>query len=374
MFSEYFIDRPRFAGVVSIVLVLLGVLAIVVLPISQYPSITPPQIVVKATYPGASAQVLVDTVAIPIENAVNGVEDMLYMSSTSDDNGSYNLTITFNIGTDPDMARVKVQNRLQQVNSQLPEIVNKQGIDITSQMSNMLAMLALRSPDNTYDGLYLSNFAYNNVQNPLLRINGMGSADIYGPQYSMRIWLNPAKITALGMSSNDIINAVASQNAQASIGAVGSAPSPQDNPIVVALTAKGLLSTVDDFENIVVATSQNGGIIRLKDVARVEIGADSYNVVSHFDNSPAVIIALSQTPNSNSLDIMDDVRKEIETLNKTFPKDIELGVAYDSTEFVRASIANIIETLFITFSLVVLVTYVFCVFDCYFCGNLRFGI
>ena len=359
MFSEYFIDRPRFAGVVSIVLVLLGVLAIVVLPISQYPSITPPQIVVKATYPGASAQVLVDTVAIPIENAVNGVEDMLYMSSTSDDNGSYNLTITFNIGTDPDMARVKVQNRLQQVNSQLPEIVNKQGIDITSQMSNMLAMLVLRSPDNTYDGLYLSNFAYNNVQNPLLRINGMGSADIYGPQYSMRIWLNPAKITALGMSSNDIINAVASQNAQASIGAVGSAPSPQDNPIVVALTAKGLLSTVDDFENIVVATSQNGGIIRLKDVARVEIGADSYNVVSHFDNSPAVIIALSQTPNSNSLDIMDDVRKEIETLNKTFPKDIELGVAYDSTEFVRASIANIIETLFITFSLVVLVTYVF---------------
>lgn len=359
MFSEYFIDRPRFAGVVSIVLVLLGVLAIVVLPISQYPSITPPQIVVKATYPGASAQVLVDTVAIPIENAVNGVEDMLYMSSTSDDNGSYNLTITFNIGTDPDMARVKVQNRLQQVNSQLPEIVNKQGIDITSQMSNMLAMLVLRSPDNTYDGLYLSNFAYNNVQNPLLRINGMGSADIYGPQYSMRIWLNPAKITALGMSSNDIINAVASQNAQASIGAVGSAPSPQDNPIVVALTAKGLLSTVDDFENIVVATSQNGGIIRLKDVARVEIGADSYNVVSHFDNSPAVIIALSQTPNSNSLDIMNDVRKEIEVLNKTFPKDIELGVAYDSTEFVRASIANIIETLFITFSLVVLVTYVF---------------
>ena len=359
MFSEYFIDRPRFAGVVSIVMVLLGLLAIAVLPISQYPNITPPQIVVKATYPGASAKVLVDTVAIPIENAINGVEDMLYMSSTADDNGSYTLTITFNIGTNPDMARVKVQNRLQQVNSQLPEIVTKQGIDITSQLSNMLAMLVLRSPNNSYDSLYLSNFAYNNIQNPLLRINGMGSVDIYGPQHSMRIWLNPAKIAALGLSSAEIIQAVASQNTQASIGSIGAAPSPQDTPIVLSLTAKGLLNTAEDFENIVVATSGNGGIIRLKDVARVEIGADTYNMDAHFDNAPAVIIGLSQTPNSNSLDIMKDVRQEIENLSQTFPTDMEFRVAYDSTEFVRASIAGIIETLAVTFSLVVLVTYVF---------------
>ena len=359
MFSEYFIDRPRFAGVVSIILVLLGLLAIAVLPISQYPNITPPQIIVKATYPGASAKVLVDTVAIPIENAVNGVEDMLYMSSTSDDNGSYTLTITFNIGTDPDIARVKVQNRLQQVNSQLPEIVTKQGIDITSQLSNMLAMLVLRSPNNSYDSLYLSNFAYNNIQNPLLRIDGMGSVDIYGPQHSMRIWLNPAKIASLGLSSADIVSAISSQNIQASIGSVGSAPSPESNPVVLSLTAKGLLSTVDDFENIVVATSDNGGVIRLKDVARIEIGADSYNMSAHFDNAPAVIIGLSQTPNSNSLNIMKDVRKEIAALSETFPADMEFRVAYDSTEFVRASIASIIETLVITFSLVVLVTYVF---------------
>lgn len=359
MFSEYFIDRPRFAGVVSIILVLLGLLAIAVLPISQYPNITPPQIIVKATYPGASAKVLVDTVAIPIENAINGVEDMLYMSSTSDDNGSYTLTITFNIGTDPDIARVKVQNRLQQVNSQLPEIVTKQGIDITSQLSNMLAMLVLRSPDNSYDSLYLSNFAYNNIQNPLLRIDGMGSVDIYGPQHSMRIWLNPAKIASLGLSSADIVSAISSQNIQASIGSVGSAPSPESNPVVLSLTAKGLLSTVDDFENIVVATSGNGGVIRLKDVARIEIGADSYNMSAHFDNAPAVIIGLSQTPNSNSLNIMKDVRKEIAALSETFPADMEFRVAYDSTEFVRASISSIIETLVITFSLVVLVTYVF---------------
>lgn len=359
MFSEYFITRPRFAGVVSIVLVLLGLLAIAVLPVSQYPNITPPQIVVKATYPGASAKVLVDTVAIPIENAVNGVEDMLYMSSTSNDNGSYTLTITFNVGTDPDMARVKVQNRLQQVNSQLPEIVTKQGIDITSQLANMLAMLVLRSPNNSYDSLYLSNFAYNNIQNPLLRVNGMGSVDIYGPQHSMRIWLNPEKISSLGLNSSDIINAVSSQNIQASIGSVGSAPSPDSNPVVLTLTAKGLLNSVKDFENIVVATSANGGIVRLKDVSRIEIGADTYNMNAHFDNAPAVIISLSQTPNSNSLDIMKNVEKEIIELSKSFPEDMELKTAYDSTDFVRASIASIIETLVITFSLVVLVTYVF---------------
>lgn len=359
MFSKFFIDKPRFAGVVSIVLVLLGLLAIGVLPISQYPNITPPQIIVKATYPGASAQVLVDTVAIPIENAINGVEDMLYMSSSSDDNGSYSLTITFNIGTDPDIARVKVQNRLQQVNSQLPEIVTKQGIDITSQLSNMLAMLVLRSPNNSYDSLFLSNFAYNNIQNPLLRIDGMGSVDIYGPQHSMRIWLKPEVIASLNLNSTDIVSAISSQNIQASIGSVGSSPSPENNPVVLSLTAKGLLNSVEDFENIIVTTSENGGIVRLKDVARIEIGADTYNMSAHYDNAPAVIIGLSQTPNSNSLDIMKNVQKEIETLSKSFPKDMEFKVAYDSTNFVRASIASIIETLVITFSLVVLVTYVF---------------
>ena len=359
MFSKFFIDRPRFAGVVSVVLVLLGLLAIAVLPVSQYPDITPPQIIIKATYPGASAKVLVDTVAIPIENAINGVEDMLYMSSSSDDNGSYKLTITFNVGTDPDMARVKVQNRLQQVNSQLPEIVTKEGIDITSQSSNMLAMLALRSPNNTYDSLYLSNFAYNNIKNPMLRIDGMGSVDIFGAQNSMRIWLKPNIIASLGLGSDDVINAVKSQNVEASVGSLGASPSPNTNPVVISLSAKGLLNTVKDFENIIVATSANGGVVRLKDVADIELGADTYNMNAMFDNSPAVIIGLSQTPSSNSLDIMKNVRKEIETLSQTFPEDMIFEVAYDSTDFVRASIAGIVETLLITFSLVVLVVYVF---------------
>lgn len=359
MFSEYFIDKPRFAGVISIIMILLGLLSIAVLPISQYPQITPPQIVVSTTYPGASAQVLVDTVAVPIENQMNGVENMLYMSSTSDDNGQYTLTITFDVGTDPDIAQVKVQNRLQQVTSQLPALVNQEGIDVSTQMSNILGMLVLRSPGNTYNDLYLSNFAYTNIKNPLARVPGIGDVSIYGPQYSMRIWLNTEKISSLGLDSTDIVKAVSSQNIQASIGEIGSAPSPSDSGLVLSLTAKGLLNNVDDFENIVVATSSDGGIIRLKDVARIELGADTYNMNAHFDNAPAVIIGLSQTPNSNSLDIMNNVRKEIKTLSETFPDDMEFKVAYDSTGYVRASIQSIIETLFITFSLVVLVTYVF---------------
>ena len=359
MFSKYFIDKPRFAGVISIIMILLGLLAIVVLPISQYPQITPPQIVVKATYPGANAEVLVDTVAIPIENQINGIEDMLYMSSTSDDTGSYNLTITFNVGTDPDIAQVKVQNRLQQVSSQLPDIVNQEGLEVTTQMSNILGMLVLRSPHNTYNDLYLSNFAYTNIQNPLARIEGIGDVSIYGPQYSMRIWLNPDKLTSLGLDSTDVVNAISSQNVQASIGSIGSAPSTNNTAVVLSLTAKGLLNNVEDFKNIIIATSANGGIVRIKDVARVELGADTYQMNARFDDAPSVIIGLSQTPGSNSLDIMDNVREEISKLSKTFPDDMEFKVAYDSTNYVRSSIQSIIETLCITFSLVVLVTYVF---------------
>ncbi len=359
MFSQYFIDKPRFAGVISIIMILLGLLAIAVLPVSQYPQITPPQIVVSTTYPGASAQVLVDTVAVPIENQINGVENMLYMSSTSDDNGSYTLTITFDVGTDPDIAQVKVQNRLQQVMSQLPALVVQEGVDVKTSMSNILGMLVLRSPNNTYNDLYLSNFAYTNIKNPISRIKGIGSVDIYGPQYSMRVWLNSDKIAALGIDSTTIANAISSQNIQASIGQIGAAPSGKDTPMVLSLTAKGLLNTVEDFENIVVATSKDGGIVRLKDVSRIELGADNYSMNAHFDNAPAVVIGLSQTPNTNSLQIMNDVKKEIEALSKTFPGDMELKVAYDSTDYVRASIASIIETLVITFSLVVLVTYIF---------------
>ena len=218
MFSKFFIDRPRFAIVLSIVMVLLGLMAIVVLPVSQYPQITPPQIVVRTTYPGANAEVLVDTVAVPIENKINGVENMLYMSSTSDDSGNYNLTITFDVGSNPDISQVKVQNRLQQVTSDLPDIVNQQGVDVTTQNPNILGLLVLRSPNKTYDSLYLSNYAYTNLQNPLARVKGVGDVQVFGPQYSMRIWLDVQKMTALNLDSDSIINAVKEQNIQASVG------------------------------------------------------------------------------------------------------------------------------------------------------------
>lgn len=359
MFSKFFIDRPRFAMVISIVMIILGALAIKILPISQFPDITPPQVTVKTTYLGANAQVLTDTVAVPIENQMNGIENMLYMSSISDDNGSYNLTVTFDIGTDPDIAQVKVQNRLQQVNSELPDEVIQNGLDVSTENADILALIVLRSPQDTYNDLYLSNYAYTNIKNPLSRLYGIGQVQIFGPQYSMRIWLDVNKITSLGLNSSDIISAVKNQNIQAAVGSIGSAPSTKDTNLVLTLTAKGLLNSVDDFSNIVVATSDDGGIVYLKDVARIELGRDSYNINSKYDNASAVIIALNQTPNTNALKTMEIVQKELDKLAQTFPKDMEIKVAYDSTNYVRASISAIVETLFITFGLVILVTYLF---------------
>ena len=359
MFSKFFIDRPRFAIVISIVLLILGGLAFKMLPISQFPSITPPQVSVKTSYLGANAQVLVDTVAVPLENQMNGVENMIYMSSTSDDNGSYNLTVTFDIGTDPDIAQVKVQNRIQQANSELPEEVIREGVDISTENSDMLAMIAFQSPNNTYSDLYLSNYAYTNIKNPLSRIKGVGSVQIFGPQYSMRIWLDIDKLTNLGLTSSDIINIVKQQNTQAAVGSIGAAPSDKKNDIVLSLSAKGLLNSVEDFSNIIITTDDNGGIVYLKDVAQIVLGQDAYNLSSKFNNSPAVVIALSQTPNTNAIEIMKNVRKELENLSLNFDEDMDISVAYDSTAYVKASIDAIIETLFITFMLVVLVTYLF---------------
>ena len=359
MFSKFFIDRPRFAMVISIIMIILGLLAIKILPVSQFPDITPPQITVKTEYLGANAEVLTDMVAVPIENQINGIEDMLYMSSSSDDNGSYTLTVTFDVGTNPDIAQVKLQNRLQQVNSELPSEVIQNGVDVSSENADVLGFIVLRSPNNTYNDLYLSNYAYTNIKNPISRLHGIGNVQIFGPQYSMRIWLDVDKITALGLSNNDIIKAVKNQNIQAALGSIGSAPSSQNTKLVLNLTAKGLLNSVQDFSDIIVATDSTGGVVYLRDIAKIELGRDSYNIESEYNNTPAVIIALNQTPNTNALQTMDSLKKELIELSQSFPDDMEIKVAYDSTDYVRASITAIVDTLFITFMLVVLVTYLF---------------
>lgn len=359
MFSAFFINRPRFAIVVSVVMMMLGLMAIAVLPVAQYPEITPPQIAVSTNYLGANAKVLTDMVAIPLENEINGVDDMLYMSSSSSDTGEYKLTVTFDIGTNPDIAQVKVQNRIQQATSDLPPEVTQYGLKVQTQNSNILAMLVLQSPNHTYDNLYLSNYAHTNLKNALSRVKGVGDVQIFGPQYSMRIWLDSDKLNSMGLNSADVMNAVKTQNAQASIGSVGAAPSSPDNKIVLSLNAKGLLNSVRDFENIVVATAENGGTVYLKDVAHIELGADTYNIKSSFNNSPALIMGINQTPNSNSLQIMKNIRKKMAEINEQLPEDMEFSVIYDSTDFVRASIQSILDTLVITFLLVILVTYIF---------------
>lgn len=358
-FSEFFILKPRFAGVIAVLMILAGLISIAVLPVSQYPNITPPQIIVTANYPGAGASVLVDMVAVPIENEINGVDGVLYMSSTASDNGEYKLTVTFDIGTDPDMAQVKVENRLQQVTALLPEVVTQEGLSVETQSANILAFLALESPNGTYDGLYLSNFAYANIQNPLARVEGVGSVNIYGPQYSMRIWLDPVKMASLGLSSNDVVQSVESQNIQAAIGSIGAAPAGKGANRVLNLTAKGLLNDVADFKEIIVTVSPDGGVVRLKDIAAVEMGADNYQVSASYNNSPSVIMALSQAPNSNALTTMKNLKAQMEKLKKSFPEDMEFKIAYDSTLFVKESILNIISTLIVTFGLVILVVYLF---------------
>lgn len=358
-FSSFFITRPRFAGVIALVMVLAGVIAGFVLPISQYPDITPPQIIVSANYPGANASVLVDAVATPIENQINGVEGMLYMSSTSTDTGQYTLTITFDIGINPDIAQVKVENRLDKAKPFLPQIVVQEGLDVHQQSANILAFIALTSPKGTYSPLYLSNFAFTHIQNPFKRIKGMGDVDIYGPKHSIRIWLDVKKMNGIGISSDEVVRSISDQNLVAGVGSLSSAPAPQGTNQVLSITTKGLLSTVEDFEEIVVRSNLSGGIIRLKDIAHIEMGADSYQLNASFNNQPSVVMALSQLPNSNSLEIMKNLKKEIATLKKSFPNDIDFEIVYDSTTFVRASIQAILMTLVLTFLLVMAVVYIF---------------
>ncbi|WP_415906771.1 efflux RND transporter permease subunit [Neptuniibacter sp. QD72_48] len=360
MFSIFFINRPKFALVISIVLMIAGGLAIYGLPVAQFPDITPPKVQVKAKYPGANAEVVEQAVATPIEAQVNGVDNMLYMSSTSANDGSYSLDITFAVGTDPDQAAINVQNRVALAEASLPQEVVRQGVTTKKQATNMLLVINLYSPENTYDELFLSNYATLYVQDALARINGVGSASQFSPMdYGMRVWLDPNRLKALGLSPKDVSNAISQQNIQASVGIIGQPPLTQNQQFQYNLRAKGRLESVEEFENIILRTGDNGASVRLRDVARVELGSQSYSASSIMNGNPAATVAIYQSPGANALEVADNVYAELERLSERFPDDMEYAILYDTTLSVKASLQEVVETLFITFGLVVLVTFLF---------------
>ena len=358
-FSRTFIERPRFAMVIAIVLTMAGMMAYFNLPVSQYPRLTPPSISVSYSYPGASAKEVMNTVAMPIEDQVNGVDDMLYMVGSSSDDGSYALNVSFEVESDRDMDMVKVQNRVSQAEAKLPTEVKQLGGRIRAQSEDMLGFMALRSPSGKLSRLQISDYIYANIQPVLLRIDGVGEATVYGPRLAMRVWLDPDRMAAQGLNSEEVIAAVSKQNVQASVGSVGASPMPKNAAHVFTITAKGRLMKPEEFNEIVIRRDENGGIVRLKDIARTEIGEENYMFSGQYNGENAVMIALQQKPGANAIETMDEIYKTFERLEKDFPDGLEWETPYDATEYVRVCIEEIILTLLITFGLVVFVCYLF---------------
>lgn len=358
MFSRIFIERPRFAMVISIVLSIAGLISVFSLPIALYPEITPPEIVVSATYPGASAEVVARTVGIPLEEQINGVEDMIYMSSSSEDS-SYQLTITFAVGTDADMAQVKVQNRIQQATSMLPTEVQRQGLTVRSRSSNILGFVSVFSPDNSMTNQELSDFVQNNMKNNLSRVNGVGEVNVYSARLSMRVWLDADKIAALNLPIETIVSAIEGQNYQPSLGKVGAMPGDGKQQMVYSLQTQGRVNEVDEFKNIIVRTAEEGGLVQLKDIARIEIGEENYRATSKYNGVPNVAIAVNQLTGANALNAMDNLKAELQRLKATFPAGVDYLIGYDSTDYIRASIEEVVLTLVFTFALVIFVCYIF---------------
>ena len=358
MFAKFFIKRPRFALVISLILCLAGFIALKSLPIALYPEITPPEVVVRASYPGASAEVIAKTVGIPLESSVNGVEDMLYMNSESAD-GTYMLTVTFQTGVDPDIAQVKVQNRVSQATPLLPTEVTRYGLSVFRRSSNMLGLVAFRDPSGKMSTLEISDYLNNNVQKNLSRISGIGEAQVFGAAKSMRVWLNSDKMAALHISIADVKAAIASQNYQPSLGKIGARPNDGTVLTVYALQTDGRLNEVEDFKNIIVRTDAQGGLVHLHEIANVEIGQESYSFSAAFDGSDSVPLMLNLASGANALETMKEVRAELKRLSAFFPDGLVYDFAVDTTEFINASIEEVEFTLLLTFILVVIVCYVF---------------
>ncbi|MDJ0887334.1 MAG: efflux RND transporter permease subunit, partial [Desulfobacterales bacterium] len=360
MFSRFFIERPIFATVVSIVIVIAGLVALLTLPISQYPEITPPTVEVTTSYPGASAQVLAETVASPIEQEVNGVEGMIYMMSRSASDGRYTLTVTFEVGTDVDMAQILVQNRVAIAMPKLPDEVKRQGVNTKKKSTAFLLFIALTSPDERYDNLFLSNYATLNIKDEISRIYGVGDVDVFGGQeYSMRIWLDPEKLKARDLTTGDVIQAIEEQNIQVAAGQIGQPPAPTGQSFQYTITTLGRLSEVEEFENIIIKTAAGGRITRVRDVARVELGSQNYNLFAELSGKQIGVITISQLPGANALDVAGQIKAAMVRISERFPEGMDYSISYDTTLFVEASIREVFVTLFQVILLVFLVLFVF---------------
>lgn len=358
--SQHFIQRPIFAGVLSMIIFLAGAIALFQLPITEYPEVVPPTVVVTANYPGANPVVVAETVAAPLEQAINGVENMLYMSSQSTADGALNVTVTFALGTNIDDAQVLVQNRVARAMPRLPEDVQRLGVTTEKSSPNLTMVVHLLSPDSRYDMLYLSNFANLKVKDELARIEGAGSVRVFGAgDYAVRVWLNPEKVASLKLTTGDIIAAIREQNRQAAAGSIGAQPSEQSNPFQLLIKVKGRLENVEEFNNVVVRVDENGAITRLGDVARVELGSSSYALRSLLNNKPAAAVAIFQSPGSNAIQLSDDVRARMDELKASFPDGIDYSIVYDPTIFVRGSIEAVVYTLLEAILLVVIVVVLF---------------
>lgn len=365
MFSSIFISRPKMAIVISLVLTIMGGIGYAVLPVEQFPEITPPVVSVTANYTGASSETVEATVAAPIEAQVNGVDDMIYMSSDSSDNGTYSLSVTFGVGTDADIASVNVQNRVAQAMSQLPSEVTASGVVTQKSSTNMLLVAVLSSPNETYDEVFLSNYASINLKDALSRVKGVGKADVMTDYaYAMRMWMDPDKMAGLGITPTDLIQAIREQNLEVSAGQIGAPPVPEGQQFQYTIKSKGRLTTVAEFENIVIRTGDSGSIVRIRDIAEVSLGADYYNASGRFQGKPATVLAIYQAPGANALAVSEGVLAELERLSHSFPDDVEYAVPFNSTKFVEQSLSDVISTLILTFVLVIAVVFVFL-------GNIR---
>ncbi|WGG52457.1 efflux RND transporter permease subunit [Rugamonas sp. DEMB1] len=358
-FSRFFVDKPIFAAVLSIIIFVAGLLAIFKLPISEYPDVVPPSVVVRAQYPGANPKIIAETVAAPLEEQINGVENMLYMDSQNTSDGSLMLTVTFKIGTNVEQAETQVQNRVQRALPRLPEEVRQIGVTTVKSSPNLTMVVHLVSPDGRYDDLYLRNYAILNVKDQLARIPGMGETNLFGSgDYAMRIWLDPQKVAARNMTAADVVGAIREQNVQVAAGVIGAAPN-KNSEFQLTVNTQGRLQSVEEFGDIIVRTNADGALTRLKDVARVELGSNSYALRSLLNNKSAVAIGIFEAPNANALQLSADVRAKMAELKKDFPQGVDYDVVYDPTQFVRESIKAVIHTLLEAVALVVLVVIIF---------------